>query len=88
LIREDGKWKFINISFTKKPLTPAEKIFDLEAFSRGYSQTWSGRRPEFVAMHFALDGVLRVNEGEPAEGRIQITEIAKGFMTEKSISTS
>lgn len=80
LIKEGDTWKIINISFTKKALPPEERIFDPEAFARGYSQAWSGRRPEFVAMHFGENGSLRVNEGAPAIGTKAITNVAKGFM--------
>ena len=80
LIKEADTWKIINISFTKKALPPEKKIFDPEAFARGYSQAWSGRRPEFVAMHFGKNGSLRVNEGAPAIGTKAITNVAKGFM--------
>ena len=80
LIKVDGHWKFINISFTKKSLPVEEKIFNLEAFARGYSQAWSGRRPEFVAMHFGEGASLRVNEGARAIGTKAITDVAKSFM--------
>ena len=82
LIKEDGEWKFLNLSFTAKRLQPKQMKFDLEVFAKSYSQAWSGKRPEFVAFYFAEDGSLRVNDGEPAVGREQITKVAKGFMTD------
>lgn len=75
-------WKFINGSYTSKRLPEAEQIFDLEAFSRGYAQAWSGVRPEFVAMFFEEEGSLRVNDGDAAVGREAITGVARSFMTD------
>ena len=80
LIKEDGEWKFISISFTNTQLPEELKKFDLEVFAKSYAQVWSGVRPEFVAMFFEENGSLQVNENKPAMGRAQITEIAKGFM--------
>lgn len=82
LLKEDGNWKFLNLSFTTNPLPPEQMKFDLEIFAKSYSQAWSGKRPEFVSFYFAEDGSLRVNDGEPAIGREEITKVAKGFMTD------
>ena len=80
LIKEDGKWKFINISFTNTQLPEELKKFDLEVFAKSYAQVWCSQRPNFVSYFFAEDGVLQINEGEPAEGTEAITNVAKGFM--------
>jgi hypothetical protein len=82
LIKEDGEWKFINISFTNTPLPEDLKKFDLEIFAKSYAQVWSGVRPEFVAMFFEEDGSLQVNDGDPAIGRDAITSVVQGFMTD------
>ena len=55
----------------------AEREFDLNLFAQGYAQVWGSNRPEFVAMFFEEDGVLQVNDGEPAIGRNAITNVAK-----------
>ena len=80
LIKEDGEWKFINISFTNTPLPDELKKFDLEVFAKSYAQVWCSQRPNFVASFFAKDGLLVVNDGEPAIGTDAITKVAKGFM--------
>jgi len=80
LIKEDGEWKFINISFTNTPLPEELKKFDLEVFAKSYAQVWCSQRPNFVASFFAKDGLLVVNNGEPAIGTDAITKVAKGFM--------
>ena len=80
LIREEGEWKFINISFTNTRLPEKLKIFDPEVFARSYAQAWCSKRPIFVASFFDENGSLTVNDGEPAVGTEAITNVAKGFM--------
>lgn len=80
LIKKDGVWEFLNLSFTNTRLPEELKKFDLDIFARSYAQVWSGVRPEFVAMFFEENGSLKLNDGEPAEGRAQITEVVQGFM--------
>ncbi|UCD62477.1 MAG: ester cyclase [Flavobacteriaceae bacterium] len=80
LLKENGIWKFLNISFTVNPIAVEKKKFDLEIFARSYAQAWGSKRPEFVASYFAKDGSLQVNNGAPAQGTEEITEVAKGFM--------
>lgn len=80
LIKEDGAWKFINISFTNTRLPAALRKFDLEIFAKSYAQVWCSQRPNFVSSFFAEDGVLQVNDGIPAKGTEAITNVAKGFM--------
>lgn len=82
LLKVEGEWKFLSISYTRHPLPEKEKIFDMEAFARGYAQAWSGVKPGFVALFFEEDGSLQVNDGDPAQGRNEITKIAEGFMTD------
>ena len=52
----------------------------LTDFGNKYSSAWSSQRPEKVAEFFASDGMLQVNDGEPAIGTKAITQVAKGFM--------
>ena len=80
LIKEDGQWKFINISFTNTPLPEELKKFDLEVFAKSYAQVWCSKRPNFVSSFFSENGVLQINDGEPAKGTEAITNVAKGFM--------
>lgn len=80
LIKEEGEWKFINISFTNTPLTEELKKFDLEIFAKSYAQVWCSQRPNFVASFFAEDGELTVNDGKTAKGTSEITNVVKGFM--------
>lgn len=80
LLKENGIWKFLNVSFTVNPIAEEKKKFDLEIFARSYAQAWCSKKPEFVASYFAKDGSLQVNVGAPAQGTEEITEVAKGFM--------
>ena len=80
LIKEDGKWQFINISFTNTPLPEETKKFDLEVFAKSYAQVWCSQRPNFVSSFYAEDGELTINDGKPAKGTNAITDVAKAFM--------
>lgn len=80
LIKEDGEWKFVNISFTNTALPEDLRKFDLAVFARSYAQVWCSQRPNFVASFFSEDGVLQINDGSPARGTEAITNVAKGFM--------
>ena len=82
LLKENGKWKFLSLSYTRYPLPEEERIFTMEAFAKGYAQAWSGVRPNFVALFFEEDGILQVNDGAPAQGRNEIAKIAEDFMTD------
>jgi hypothetical protein len=52
----------------------------LNSFGKKYARAWSSQKPERIAGFFAANGILTVNDGEPAIGREAITEIAKAFM--------
>ncbi len=80
LIKEDGEWKFINISFTNTRLPEELKVFDLEIFAKSYAQVWCSQRPTFVSSFFAEDGEITVNDGETAKGTDAISNVAQGFM--------
>lgn len=80
LIKEDGKWQFINISFTNTPLPEELKKFDLEVFAKSYAQVWCSQRPNFVSSFFAEDGELTINDGKTARGKNAIANVATGFM--------
>jgi hypothetical protein len=82
LIKNDGKWKMVNASFTSKALPEEDQEFDLDIFARSYAQSWGSKRPNFVAMYFAEEGSLQVNDAEVSVGREAITDLALGFMTD------
>jgi uncharacterized protein (TIGR02246 family) len=52
----------------------------LRDFARRYTDAWCSRDPSRVAVHYATDGSLTINQGTPAIGRPAITEAAEGFM--------
>ena len=80
LIKENGKWEILNISWTVVELSEDKEKFDLNIFARGYAQAWCSQRPNFVSSFFAEDGELTVNNGKPAKGTKAIINVAKGFM--------
>lgn len=80
LIKENGEWKILNISFTVIDVSEAKKKYDLEVFARGYAQAWCSQRPDFVSSFFSEDGELTVNNGNTAKGTSAISIVAKGFM--------
>jgi hypothetical protein len=80
LIKENEKWKILNISWTVMDFPEDKKIYDVEVFARGYAQAWCSQRPNFVSSFFAEDGELTVNNGKPAKGAEAIITVAKGFM--------
>jgi uncharacterized protein (TIGR02246 family) len=53
---------------------------DLEALARDYTEAWCSQDSARVAAHYATDGSLTINDGEPAVGRAAITEAARSFM--------
>jgi hypothetical protein len=52
----------------------------ITTFARRYASAWCSQNPESVAAFFAENGLLRVNDGSPAVGRVAIAEVAQGFM--------
>jgi len=54
---------------------------EMNAHATGYTEAWNSGDPAKVAMYFAENGSLKVNDAEPALGRDAITEVARGFMT-------
>jgi predicted ester cyclase len=81
LMKEDGIWKFLSLSYLPTPIPDSERIFDLNIFGKSYAQTWCSQRPEFVSMFFAEDGSLSINDGKPAVGRNEISSVVNSFMT-------
>ena len=52
----------------------------LREFARRYTDAWCSQVPDRVAEHYAPDGSLTINGGEPSVGRAAITEAARSFM--------
>ena len=82
LIKENYDWKLLGIAWTVHRIPEEKRKFDLTLFAHNYAQVWGSKRPEFVAMFFEEDGVLQVNEGDPARGRNAISDVAQSFMTQ------
>ena len=62
-----------------------EPMPDVDGISRHefallYAAAWSSQDPERLASFYAEDGVLVVNDGEPAVGREAIEAVAESFM--------
>jgi uncharacterized protein (TIGR02246 family) len=54
---------------------------EIREFARRYTEAWCSGDPASVAAHYAPDGSLTINDGEPSVGRDAITEAARSFMT-------
>ena len=81
LMKDGETWKFLSLSYTPTPIPDEEKVFDLNIFGKSYAQAWCSERPDFVSLFFAEGGSLSVNDGKPAVGRSEISNVAKSFMT-------
>src|SRR5438067_2281623 len=51
---------------------------EIREFARRYTAAWCSGDPASVAAHYAPDGSLTINDGEPSVGRDAITEAAQG----------
>lgn len=47
-----------------------------------YTASWNSRSAGRVAAHFAEDGEIIINRGEPWRGRSRIADMATGFFTD------
>ena len=54
---------------------------NLRDFAARYTAAWCSQDPTRVAGFFSPDASLTVNNGPPAIGRTEITELARSFMT-------
>jgi ketosteroid isomerase-like protein len=52
----------------------------LHDFATRYTEAWCSGDPARVADHYAADGSLTINGGEPSVGRAAITDAARSFM--------
>ena len=48
--------------------------------ARSYTEAWCSQTPGRVADHYAAQGSLTINDGEPAVGRAAVTDAARSFM--------
>lgn len=55
-------------------------VMQLTEFANRYAAAWSGRDPVAFGAFYAVNGSLRVNDGEPAVGRDAVVETARSFM--------
>jgi uncharacterized protein (TIGR02246 family) len=56
-------------------------VEELREFAERYTEAWCSGDPARVAAHYAPDGSLAINGGEPAVGREALTEVARSFMS-------
>ncbi len=61
--------------------TPEMDEDKLKNFGYNYAEAWCSQDPESVAVFFAENGSLTVNNGTPAVGREAVAKEAEGFMT-------
>lgn len=54
----------------------------LQEKAKEYSKAWSSGTPQDVASHYAADGQISINRGDPIIGRDAIAEMASGFHAE------
>ncbi len=50
--------------------------------ARTYTAAWNSGSAERVASHYAEDGQIVINRGEPWQGRSRIADMATGFFTD------
>lgn len=50
--------------------------------ARDYTAAWNSRSADNVASHFAEDGEIVINRGEPWRGRSRVAEMAAGFFAD------
>ena len=55
---------------------------ELKQKAMSYSKAWSSGSPEAVASHYAPDGQISINRGDPIQGHAAIAEMAAGFHAE------
>ena len=54
----------------------------LEALARSYTDAWNSGSAEAVARHYAPDGSIVINRGQPWRGRAGVAEMAAGFFAD------
>jgi uncharacterized protein (TIGR02246 family) len=54
---------------------------DLEAMAAGYTAAWNSGDPQQVAAHYAEDGGITINAGNPHAGRTAVAAMAAAFFS-------
>lgn len=54
---------------------------ELTDFATRYAAAWSSKSPDSLAAFYTDDGILTVNNGEPATGRAAVRATVESFMT-------
>jgi len=49
-------------------------------FGENYTAAWNSKKPEKMALFYAENGILTVNNGTPAIGQKQLTETSKSYI--------
>lgn len=80
LKKKDENWEIVNASFTSTPNTADKINFDLISFAKDYTTAWCSQNPDSVALFFAKDGTLTINNGKRSVGRTAIAKDAESFM--------
>ena len=52
---------------------------DVASMAADYTAAWTSGSAEAVASHYADDGVIVINNGDPWVGRAKVQEMAEGF---------
>lgn len=52
---------------------------ELTKIAQAYTVAWNSKSADAVAWHYAEDGQIIINRGEPWKDRSGIVEMAKGF---------
>ena len=63
------------------PADEGNDPMDLNDMAVRYAAAWSSQDPDALAAFYADDGILQVNDGEPAIGRDAVRGTAEAFMT-------
>jgi nuclear transport factor 2 (NTF2) superfamily protein len=60
---------------------PEKSEYDkMVEFGQKYTDAWNSKQPEKMALFYAEDGILIVNNGKPAVGRNQLAETSQSYM--------
>ncbi len=54
----------------------------LQEVAASYSKAWSSGDAEAVASHYAPDGQITINRGDPIKGQAAVIEMVNGFYAE------
>mgnify|MGYP003666345072 FL=1 len=52
---------------------------DITKMAASYTAAWNSKSAKAVASHYAKEGVIIINNGEPWNGRSRVQDMAQGF---------